>query len=95
VNWEGLNHELRHTNWDALLNCTEPEIGWKKFKENFSLPRTNLLRNALSKPMAKIHGLILGSAMMLGKRKCGSIKISTRAIGPKLPSHSPEKISKM
>ena len=33
VNWEGLNHELRHINWDALLNGTEPEIGWTKFKE--------------------------------------------------------------
>ena len=33
VNWERLNHELQHTDWDALLNCTEPEIGWKKFKD--------------------------------------------------------------
>ena len=33
VNWERLNHELQHTDWDALLNCTEPEIGWKKLKD--------------------------------------------------------------
>ena len=33
VNWDRLNHELRHTNWDILLNGTEPEIGWKKFKD--------------------------------------------------------------
>ena len=33
VNWERLNHELQHTDWDGLLNCTEPEIGWKKFKD--------------------------------------------------------------
>ena len=33
VNWERLNHELRHTDWDALLNGTEPEIGWEKFKD--------------------------------------------------------------
>ena len=33
VNWERLNHELRHTDWDALLNGTEPEIGWRKFED--------------------------------------------------------------
>ena len=33
VNWDGLNHELRHTNWDTMLKCTEPEIGWKRFKD--------------------------------------------------------------
>ena len=33
VGWDRLNHELRHTNWDGLLNSTEPEIGWKKFKD--------------------------------------------------------------
>ena len=32
VDWVRLNHELRHTNWDDLLNGTEPEIGWRKFK---------------------------------------------------------------
>ncbi|MCP4492513.1 MAG: hypothetical protein GY820_35180, partial [Gammaproteobacteria bacterium] len=33
ANWDKLNHDLCHTNWDAMLNCTEPEIGWKKFKD--------------------------------------------------------------
>ncbi len=26
ANWDKLNHDLCHTNWDAMLNCTEPEI---------------------------------------------------------------------
>ena len=33
VNWDRMNQELRHVNWDTLLNGTEPEIGWRKFKE--------------------------------------------------------------
>ncbi len=33
ANWDRLNHELCHTNWDAMLNCTEPEVGWRKFKD--------------------------------------------------------------
>ncbi|MCP4459354.1 MAG: hypothetical protein GY816_15235, partial [Cytophagales bacterium] len=38
ANWDKLNHDLCHTNWDAMLNCNEPEIGWKKFKARlFSL----------------------------------------------------------
>ena len=32
ANWDGLNHDLCHTNWNAMLSCTEPELGWKKFK---------------------------------------------------------------
>ena len=32
ANWDRLNMDLCHTNWNAMLNCCEPEIGWKKFK---------------------------------------------------------------
>ena len=32
ANWDGLNHDLRHTNWNAMLNCCEPEFGWRRFK---------------------------------------------------------------
>ncbi|MCP4459695.1 MAG: hypothetical protein GY816_16965, partial [Cytophagales bacterium] len=34
ADWDRLNHELCHTNWDAMLNCREPEVGWRKFKDN-------------------------------------------------------------
>ena len=33
ANWDMLNHALSQTNWDAMLSCTEPDIGWKKFKD--------------------------------------------------------------
>ena len=33
VDWDGLNHDLRHTDWDTMLSCTEPEIGWRRFKD--------------------------------------------------------------
>ncbi|MCP4488244.1 MAG: hypothetical protein GY820_13115, partial [Gammaproteobacteria bacterium] len=36
ANWDGLNHDLCHVDWDALLSCTEPEIGWRKFKGKLS-----------------------------------------------------------
>ncbi len=32
ANWDGLNVDLCHTNWNAMLNCCEPELGWKRFK---------------------------------------------------------------
>jgi hypothetical protein len=32
VKWERLNHELQYTDRDALLNGTETEIGWTKFR---------------------------------------------------------------
>ena len=32
ANWDALNHELCHVNWNALLSCTEPEIAWVRFK---------------------------------------------------------------
>jgi hypothetical protein len=59
------------TDWDALLNGTEPEIVWKKFKGklfNFSISQTNLSENALLRQMVKIHGLTQG-VMMHGARK--------------------------
>ena len=33
ANWDGLNAELRYTNWNAMLNCCEAEIAWRKFKQ--------------------------------------------------------------
>jgi hypothetical protein len=48
VSWERLNHELRHTDWDALLNGTEPEIGWKKFKEKLFNITDRFIKNALT-----------------------------------------------
>ena len=32
ANWDALNYDLCHTNWNALLDCTEPEIAWSRFK---------------------------------------------------------------
>ena len=32
ANWDRLNADLCNTNWNAMLNCCEPEIGWGKFK---------------------------------------------------------------
>ena len=30
--WDALNTDLRHTDWNTMLNCTEPEFAWIKFK---------------------------------------------------------------
>ena len=32
ANWDALNHELCHMNWNVILNCTEPEIACSRFK---------------------------------------------------------------
>ena len=32
ANWDGLNYDLCHTDWNAMLSCCEAEIGWMKFK---------------------------------------------------------------
>ena len=32
VSWGSLNRDLTNVNWDSLLSCTEPEIGWRLFK---------------------------------------------------------------
>ena len=32
ANWEALNNDICHTNWDAMLDSTEPELAWSKFK---------------------------------------------------------------
>ena len=32
ASWDALNHDLRHINWNAMLDCTEPEIAWSHFK---------------------------------------------------------------
>ena len=32
ANWDALNADLCHINWNAILNCTEPEFAWVKFK---------------------------------------------------------------
>ena len=32
ANWDALNHDLSHTQWNAFLDCTEPEIAWTNFK---------------------------------------------------------------
>ena len=32
ANWDALNHDLCYTNWNAMLDCTEPEIAWSLFK---------------------------------------------------------------
>ena len=32
ANWDAINRELWHTNWDALLDNTEPEVAWGRFK---------------------------------------------------------------
>ena len=32
ANWDGLNYDLCHTNWDAMLNSEEPDLAWLGFK---------------------------------------------------------------
>ena len=32
ANWEALNNELGNIHWDAILDCTEPELAWLAFK---------------------------------------------------------------
>ena len=32
ANWDGLNHDLSHIQWNAYIDCTEPEIAWTNFK---------------------------------------------------------------
>ena len=30
--WDALNNDLSGVNWSAILDCTEPDIAWQKFK---------------------------------------------------------------
>jgi endonuclease/exonuclease/phosphatase family metal-dependent hydrolase len=32
ANWDALNHDLCHVNWNAMVDCTEPEVAWSAFK---------------------------------------------------------------
>ena len=32
ANWEALNYDLSHINWNDTLNCNEPELAWSSFK---------------------------------------------------------------
>ena len=32
ANWEGLNNDLKHTNWDFYLKCCDSNSAWHKFK---------------------------------------------------------------
>ena len=32
ANWDALNSDLRRVRWNALLDCSEPEFAWSKFK---------------------------------------------------------------
>ena len=32
ANWDALNYDLCHMNWNAILDCTEPELSWSRFK---------------------------------------------------------------
>ena len=32
ADWDRLNADLCHTNWNAMLSCCEPEFGWRTFK---------------------------------------------------------------
>ena len=32
ANWDALNHEFSHTNWNNILDCQEPEVAWSVFK---------------------------------------------------------------
>ena len=41
ANWDQLNRELRGVSWNAIIDCTEPEIAWSKFKEIFLTLLTN------------------------------------------------------
>jgi hypothetical protein len=51
ANWDGLNVDLCHTNWNAMLNCCEPETGWKRLKDrlfelaNMHIPKTTVKSN--------------------------------------------------
>ena len=36
ADWEALNHDLCHTNWNAMLDCREPELAWSSFKSRLS-----------------------------------------------------------
>ena len=33
ANWDALNHDLRKIRWNAILDCTEPELAWLDFKK--------------------------------------------------------------
>ena len=32
ADWDALNYDLSHTQWNAFVDCTEPEIAWTNFK---------------------------------------------------------------
>ena len=32
ADWDGLNNDLCNSNWNAMLDCTEPELAWFRFK---------------------------------------------------------------
>ena len=32
ANWDALNHDIRQTNWNAMLESQEPEVAWSSFK---------------------------------------------------------------
>ena len=52
ANWDGLNAELRYTDWNAMLDCCDAELGWKKFKQklfelaNKHIPKASMKSDA-------------------------------------------------
>ena len=36
ANWDALNNDLCQVEWDAILDCMEPEIAWSRFKSKLS-----------------------------------------------------------
>ena len=37
ASWDALNHDLCHTQWDAMLGTVEPEVAWRRFKSTLFL----------------------------------------------------------
>ena len=34
ANWDALNSDICQTDWNAMLDCTEPDLAWSRFKTN-------------------------------------------------------------
>ena len=39
ANWEALKEDLCTVNWDTMLNSTEPDLAWSKFKTNLFITK--------------------------------------------------------
>ena len=68
ANWDALNADLCHTNWNSILNCTEPEYAWVKFKARLSELVNKHVPTINCKSEFNPLGLILIFMISVGKR---------------------------